>query len=98
MNYKNSVKQIILPIVLALVLVGGYLLGKASAPSREGTAGNRLFIYPQTNKIDALLNLIEEEYVDTINKNELVESLIPEMLKNLDPHTVYIPVDRKSVV
>ena len=93
MNYKNSVKQIILPIVLALVLVGGYLLGKASAPSREGTAGNRLFIYPQTNKIDALLNLIEEEYVDTINKNELVESLIPEILKNLDPHTVYIPAE-----
>lgn len=52
-----------------------------------------MFIYPQTNKIDAVLRLIEEQYVDTVDKVELTESLIPEILKNLDPHTVYIPAE-----
>jgi carboxyl-terminal processing protease len=38
-----------------------------------------------------LLNLISEEYVDTIDKGALIEDIIPELLKKLDPHTVYIP-------
>jgi len=91
MQYKNSLKQVVLPFLFALVLSGGFLLGKMWVPSSEVISGNRMFIYPQTNKIDALLNLIEEEYVDTINKSDLVEGIIPEILKNLDPHTVYIP-------
>ncbi|MBN2519746.1 MAG: S41 family peptidase, partial [Bacteroidales bacterium] len=36
-------------------------------------------------------NYIEEEYVDTVNKNDLVEMAISEILKQLDPHSVYIP-------
>ncbi|WP_227625592.1 S41 family peptidase [Geofilum rubicundum] len=52
-----------------------------------------MFIYPQSNKIESLLNLIEEQYVDSVEKEELVEGIIPEILKNLDPHTVYIPAE-----
>jgi carboxyl-terminal processing protease len=91
MRYKNSLKQVILPFLFALVLAGGFILGQLWVPSGEGKTSSRMFIYPQTNKIDALLNLIEEQYVDTVNKADLVEGIIPEILKNLDPHTVYIP-------
>jgi carboxyl-terminal processing protease len=93
MQYKNSLKQIILPVVLALVLVIGFFLGKILSQGGSQTGASRLFIYPQSNKIEALLNLIEEEYVDTIRKRDLVELIIPEILKNLDPHTVYIPAE-----
>lgn len=91
MRYKNSLKQIVLPVVLALVLIIGFFIGKIWTPGHPQAPGSRLFIYPQTNKIEALLNLIQEEYVDTIDKNDLMEKIIPEILKNLDPHTVYIP-------
>ncbi len=91
MRYNNSLKQVVLPFLFALVLAGGFILGQLWAPSGEGKTSNRMFIYPQTNKIEALLNLIEDEYVDTVRKADLVEGIIPEILKNLDPHTVYIP-------
>jgi carboxyl-terminal processing protease len=38
-----------------------------------------------------ILNLVESNYVDSVNRNDLVESTIPAILKKLDPHSVYIP-------
>jgi carboxyl-terminal processing protease len=93
MRYNNNLKQVILPILFALVLSGGFFLGQLWVPSGEGKSSSRMFIYPQTNKIESLLNLIEEQYVDSIEKEDLVEGIIPEILKNLDPHTVYIPAE-----
>lgn len=93
MRYHNTLKQILLPFFFALVLAGGFLLGKSWQPAGPGQQGRGMFIYPQSNKLDAILNLIEEEYVDTIRKNDLVEEMIPELLKQLDPHTVYIPAE-----
>lgn len=93
MSYKNSLRQVVLPLVLAAVLAGGVFIGKTFSSPGDVSPGSRLFIYPQTNKIDAVLRLIEEQYVDTVDKVELTESLIPEILKNLDPHTVYIPAE-----
>ncbi|MFT3737217.1 MAG: S41 family peptidase [Breznakibacter sp.] len=91
MTIQNTRKQILLPLFLVVVLLAGLLLGRYLTLSNMGRGNDKLLIYPQTNKIDMLLNLINEEYVDTINKNELVEAVIPDILKRLDPHTVYIP-------
>jgi carboxyl-terminal processing protease len=91
MTIKNSRKQILLPLLLVAVLLAGLFLGRYLTLSSAGAANNKLMIYPQTNKLDILLNLIDEEYVDTIDKAKMVEELIPDILKRLDPHTVYIP-------
>lgn len=93
MQYKNSLKHVVLPIILAIVLIVGFQLGRLGVPGISDSPGSRLLIYPQNNKMDMLLNLIEEEYVDTIYKSELIEKVIPEILKHLDPHTVYIPAE-----
>ena len=90
MSYNNSKRQIFQPILLALILVLGIFIGYVVMPGKMGKK-NPLVIYPQTNKIESILNLIDEEYVDTVNTQELQEELIPELLKKLDPHTVYIP-------
>jgi carboxyl-terminal processing protease len=37
------------------------------------------------------LNIIESNYVDSVNRNDLVETAIPAMLRKLDPHSIYIP-------
>lgn len=44
------------------------------------------------NKMNQLMRAINELYVDTVNFDVLVENATIEMLKELDPHSVYIPV------
>ena len=42
------------------------------------------------SKINSLLHLIEKKYVDTVDINQLEDDVIPNILKGLDPHSVYI--------
>jgi carboxyl-terminal processing protease len=76
-----------MPIILAVVLVIGMFLGNVL---RKDDINKKLLIYPQ-NKLSALIDFIEEEYVDTIDKTELIENAIPMILESLDPHSLYIP-------
>lgn len=87
---KNSVKNTIL-IILCIVLC--LLLGRSL--HREVSKSNRqvavLKSQLTSNKLDAVLNLINTKYVEDVDTEEIVEKLIPDMLKELDPHSVYIP-------
>lgn len=47
----------------------------------------------QSQKIDALLNIINYAYVDTVNQDKITDDAIRALLKDLDPHSVYIPAD-----
>ncbi len=83
--------NIYLPIILAIVLVAGMVLGHNL---NKVNPDERVFIYPRSNnKITNVINYIVDEYVDTVSRKNLVETAIPEMLKILDPHSVYIPAD-----
>lgn len=44
-------------------------------------------------KLDALLTVINYAYVDEVDNEKMVEDAIVGMLKELDPHSVYIPED-----
>ncbi len=44
-----------------------------------------------SKKFDALLQYINYAYVDSTNENNIVEDAIVAVLKELDPHSVYIP-------
>ncbi|HQV00752.1 MAG TPA: S41 family peptidase, partial [Bacteroidia bacterium] len=46
-----------------------------------------------TNKIASLFQIIDLFYVDTVNEQKVVDDGIRSMLKDLDPHSVYIPAD-----
>ena len=46
------------------------------------------------NKIDALLQVIEQQYVDTVDIDAIVEQILPKVLAELDPHSVYIPAQK----
>lgn len=89
MNNNNSRKSILLPVVAAVCVAGGLLLGsylprKSDIPARFG-------IRPKSDKISIMLDRIESDYVDPVRTEELVESAIPSILKKLDPHSVYFP-------
>ena len=75
MTIRNTKKQILLPLFFTLVLILGIYLGRLLTVNSTGVGGDKLLIYPQTNKIEAMLNLIRDEYVDTVNTNKLVKNL-----------------------
>lgn len=87
---KNSVKNTIL-IILCIVLC--LLLGRSL--HREVSKSNRqvavLKSQLTSNKLDAVLNLINTKYVEDVDTEEIIEKMIPDILKELDPHSVYIP-------
>ena len=87
MQYNNKRKDIIFPLALAAVLAIGIVVGLSikKDPIRTG-----LTVHPRANKLSSIIDYIESQYVDTISTEELIESTIPTMLKNLDPHSVYI--------
>jgi carboxyl-terminal processing protease len=53
--------------------------------------GSGFSLAPKGNKISSALQYIINEYVDTVSVNNLNESVMPALLENLDPHSVYIP-------
>lgn len=77
------------PLIVAVSLVIGIVIGVFYA---NHSSGNRLsIINSSSNKINDLLHIIDDEYVDTVNMSELVEKALPKILSELDPHSLYIP-------
>lgn len=52
----------------------------------------------QARKLDALLNMIQYAYVDTVDDKRITEDAIRTLLKELDPHSVYIPAEELKEV
>lgn len=77
----------IIPLIVAACLTAGLYMGKFlyEKPQVNQTA------QVQTNKIMSVIDLIQSEYVDTVDEAKLVDQTITEMLAKLDPHSAYIP-------
>ena len=76
------------PLWMALCVVLGILVGTFYA---NHFSGNRLSIINSSgNKLNNLLHIVDDQYVDTVNINDLVEKAMPQILSELDPHSVYI--------
>ena len=83
---------IFLPLLFALVLLLGFFLGN-SFNLNKSIRIITLNAFNKYDKIEEVLRYIQEEYVDTVNNEQLVEKTIVSMLKNLDPHSNYISAD-----
>jgi carboxyl-terminal processing protease len=85
----NKKINLIIPLLIAVSVAAGILIGNLlNRNSQPGFAGLNL---GSPNKISNILSYIGQGYVDSVNTADLVEKTIPEILKNLDPHTTYIP-------
>ena len=85
-NQKKSSR--FMPMMMAVCVVIGILIGTFYA---NHFSGNRLsIINSSSNKLNNLLHIISDQYVDTVNVNDLVEKAMPQILGELDPHSVYI--------
>ena len=85
---KNNNTRFI-PFLLAICLIAGIAIGTFYA---NHFSGNKLgIINTSSNKLNALLRIIDDQYVDTVNMGGLVEEAMPQILSELDPHSSYIP-------
>ena len=95
MSIRNKKAVVIFPLLLALVLVLGMFIG---LKLNKSGISERLLIMPRGDKVNNVLNLIEDSYVDSVSRNKLEEVAIQSVLKELDPHSVYIPADELQAV
>ena len=93
MESNTSKKNPYLPLWFAVVLVIGVFIGRDLAPSQKGASLFSSKKKSAANKFVETLNFLEEQYVDTINQKALVEEAITAVLRKLDPHSFYIPVE-----
>jgi len=83
MTNSNKTRRlpIWIPFAIAVAMVAGIYMGSRFASNHKVADNDR--------KLNAILNLIAQDYVDTTNLDDLIEMSIPEILSNLDPHTSY---------
>ncbi len=94
MSKKNLI--VLIPILMMGAAVVGVFFGHQAA--KVGARGIGSFMSsPQTfmqgnnTKLSTIVELIEQQYVDHVDVDSITELVIPELLKHLDPHTIYIP-------
>lgn len=84
---KNKKLTIWLPVIIAFSIALGIFIGNYYVMLSSGKAKR----YSSGNKINAILDIIDDQYVDTVDMSSLVEGTIPKIFSELDPHSVYIP-------
>ena len=91
---KNNTR--FMPFLLAVCLIAGIAIGTFYA---NHFSGNKLgIINTSSNKLNALLRIIDDQYVDTVKMTDLVEEAMPQILSELDPHSSYIPAQKLEAV
>lgn len=86
MSKNRSTKYV--PLIVAISVVVGIVIGNFYA---NHFSGNRLsIINTSSNKLNDLLHIIDDQYVDKVSMDSLVEQALPKILKELDPHSTYV--------
>ncbi len=100
MNNKKTWLPLIVATAIAFFIYLGVRLENyrirsvASAPNdRNSLFFNKALTHPASEKLETFLDMLEAEYVDTLDLNALVEKAIPTIVEELDPHSVYIPAE-----
>ncbi len=78
-----------LPLIICISIVAGILIGLQYAYLFTGRKIS--FVPNGANKLDQLIHLVDQNYVDTVDVAELIEEAMPQVLSELDPHSSYVP-------
>ena len=85
---EKSGKSPLQPLYYAFVLIVGILLGTLLADKNILTIKTGKEDNP--NKLVSLIDFIEDNYVDSVDKKKIIDDAIASILKNLDPHSYYL--------
>jgi carboxyl-terminal processing protease len=88
-----------MPLYFALILALGVGIGYYFTFNANFSAKQTAFTKQVGGtKINNLLDYIELQYVDTVNRTQLENKTITSMLKSLDPHSDFIPASEFTAV
>lgn len=91
MKKSKPIRNPFYPIIIALLaIIAVFSWGIFQRLSDNPTVLNRLKAKSSANKLSQLVTYIDEYYVDTIQKDQLVDKTIQRVLQDLDPHSYYI--------
>lgn len=93
-NNKNSSFQIKLPIIIFSTLAAGILIGATMA----NPSSNKDTVLEGITRIKEILLQVDQNYVEEVDTDKLVNSAINGIIKELDPHTSYIPAKDLEMV
>jgi len=96
---KQTRLIVFMPILMAIATIFGIFIGK-NLTTKTASPNNSVFYggSGKNAKLDEILQLIDKEYVDTLNMGKLTDEAITSLLEHLDPHSAYIPpVDLQGV-
>ena len=85
---KNFFSTAFWPLILAIVFATGYFFGNFSPSKKELSLGN--FPINKQSKLNQIIDYIDNEYVDSTDREQLVDQTIENLLQKLDPHSYYI--------
>jgi carboxyl-terminal processing protease len=93
---KLNKKSFYLPLILFVAVIFGLLLGNLLARKALLSSWDNVLQWGKSSKVDELINIINTNYVDTLNMHELTENVMQDVVSKLDPHSVYIPAEDLS--
>ena len=82
-------KRLIPILVTTMCLLLGYIVGTSSTLSRIKES----LIVDHSNKMNEVLGVVNGMYVDELDIDSIIENCIPKVLTELDPHSVYVPIE-----
>lgn len=91
---ENKKAAYIIPIALMACLATGLWIGRMMAPASSSSLSYEGSRY---QKMQDIISIIDQRYVDSVNGNKLFESAISDMLHKLDPHSNYIPAEELAL-
>ncbi len=98
--YKNSRHKIIYPLLLAVAVVLGLIVGQSMGRSTAESQFRRVISHlrPPYDKLNSTMALIQNEYIDSLDMDSITEQVLPLLVQQLDPHSMYIPAQAMEAV
>ena len=87
---SDARKYIFLPLLLALAIAAGIFIGSRYHVSSPNTKVFGLG-FSKFNKLNDIFNYVLEEYVDSVERDILIDGSLSVIMQELDPHSAYIP-------
>ena len=90
----NKITKYLFPTLSIVMLLVGILIGNAvsnRANAQRIMIQNGRLMFEPSSKVDNLLNLIRNAYVDSLDMDSIEDKVMTDLVKELDPHSAYIP-------
>lgn len=98
--YKNSRNKVLIPLLLAVALAVGLIVGQSMGRSTAESQFRRVISHlrPPYDKLNRTMALIQNEYIDSLDMDSITEQVLPLLIQQLDPHSMYIPAQAMQAV